>query len=896
MRRFLIALAVFVPAIASAQNRPMTLTDLMSMPTLRNPVISANGVWMGYDTWPDRGNGQAVVKEIAGRRNYTIPNGERPVFSADGAFAAASIRPDVISFENAKPSDRPKPGLVYFPTSTGTMTTLSDVKSFRFTGDSRRILVWYAASKPGSGWRKTVGSGLDVRSLTDTSVTSFAFVSAMASDSLGTQVFLAIADSSGQGNALIRFRPASGSIDTLRKAPFTRFDQLTWNETSQTLAFLAATETEDQSAEVATLHLVNASLRTLEFPFTTRYIPLRNSLRWSDHGDRLFFGTKPEAEKPVTEPKRDEWTAANFTDTEFIRNDRGLDIWHGDDPLIKPHEIKTAAQRGNRTFLTVWHRQADRMVALADSTLPQVTIPSNGRIAVGTSNVPYQREISWFGTANDVMLVDMETGERSMVLERYSGVTQLSPSGDWLLYFADGHWHSIRTESGVRHNLSKSIATPFADEDHDRPDAPGGYGIAGWLENETRVLIYDKFDLWAFDPAGRSFANLTRTGRTEKMQYRIRRTDTKPYFAVNQPLLLTGYHDLRKTTGFYELRMDRPSVTLLVDESKKLTFVAKADAADVVLYTRESYNEFPDVWSTDTRFRNRTKQTDVNPVMSQLAWGTSQLVEWSSMDGTPVQGVLITPGGWKPGTRLPVIVYFYELFSQRLHEYNALAVNHRPSFPYYASNGYAIFLPDVRYDLGQPGYSSTKFIVPGVQKLIDMGIADPARIGIHGHSWSGYQAAHIITQTNLFAAAIVGAPVSNMTSAYNGIRWGTGLSRQFQYEQQQSRIGRTMWEARDLYIENSPVFFADRIKTPTLIMFGDEDDAVPWYQGIELYLAMRRLDKDVIFLQYHGEPHHPQRYANKMDYTIRMKEYFDHYLKGLPAAEWIRMGEKYTGK
>jgi dipeptidyl aminopeptidase/acylaminoacyl peptidase len=180
-----------------------------------------------------------------------------------------------------------------------------------------------------------------------------------------------------------------------------------------------------------------------------------------------------------------------------------------------------------------------------------------------------------------------------------------------------------------------------------------------------------------------------------------------------------------------------------------------------------------------------------------------------------------------------------------------------------------------------------------VQKLIDMGIADPARIGIHGHSWSGYQAAHIITQTNLFAAAIVGAPVANMTSAYNGIRWGTGLARQFQYEQQQSRIGRTMWEARDLYIENSPVFFADRIKTPTLIMFGDEDDAVPWYQGIELYLAMRRLDKDVIFLQYHGEPHHPQRYANKMDYTIRMKEYFDHYLKGLPAAEWILRGEAY---
>ncbi len=899
MSRFLTALFLLIPILLSAQTaspgRPMNIDDLMSMRTLRNPMISGNGVWMGYDAWPDRGNGEAVVKEIAGRRSYTIPNGEKPVFSADGAFAAVTIKPDVIALENAKPVDRPKPGMAYFPTSTGVMTTLTDVKSFRFTGDSRRILVWMAAVKPGSGWRKTVGSTLEIRSLTDTTLTRMPFVSAMAVDSLGKQLFLAIADSSGKGNALIRLSLADGRVDTLHKAAFTRYDQLAWNETSSSLAFLSATEDDDQAAESATLHVLTGDLRTFASPMASRYIPLRNSLRWSDRGERLFFGTKPLAEKPKTEPKRGSWTAENFKDPEFIRDDRGLDIWHGDDPLIKPNEIKTASQRRNRSFLTVWHRDADRMVALADSTLPMVTVPSNGRVAVGMSNVPYQKEISWFGSANDVSIVDLSTGARTPVLQRHSGGAQLSPSGNWLIYFSGGHWHSFHTTTGVRRNLTEGVRTSFADEDHDTPDEPGGYGIAGWLENETRVLIYDKFDLWAFDPASGTLANVTRNGRSERLQYRIERTDDKPYLAVNLPVLLTGYHDLRKTTAFYELRMERPSVTLLADDSKKLTFVAKAGNADVVLFTRESYNEFPDLWSADLRFRNRTKRTDVNPVMKELAWGNSQLVEWSSMDGTPAQGVLITPGGWTPGTKLPVIVYFYELFSQRLHEFNALAVNHRPSFPYYASNGYAIFLPDVRYDLGQPGYSSTKFIVPGVQKLIDLGIADPKRVGIHGHSWSGYQAAHIITQTNLFAAAIVGAPVSNMTSAYNGIRWGTGLARQFQYEQQQSRIGRTMWEARDLYIENSPVFFADRIQTPTLIMFGDQDDAVPWYQGIELYLAMRRLDKDVIFLQYHGEPHHPQRYANKMDYTIRMKEYFDHYLKGLPAAEWILNGEPYSG-
>jgi dipeptidyl aminopeptidase/acylaminoacyl peptidase len=243
-----------------------------------------------------------------------------------------------------------------------------------------------------------------------------------------------------------------------------------------------------------------------------------------------------------------------------------------------------------------------------------------------------------------------------------------------------------------------------------------------------------------------------------------------------------------------------------------------------------------------------------------------------------------------------VVVYFYRFFTQRLHEFNQVVINHRPCFPFYASNGYAVFLPDIRFDVGHPGYAATKCLVPGIQKLIDLGVADPEAIGLHGHSWSGYQTAFVITQTNIFTCAIAGAPVSNMTSAYSGIRWGSGMARQFQYEKSQSRIGGSLWEYPERYIENSPVFFADRINTPLLIQFGDVDGAVPWYQGIELYLAMRRLEKDCVFLQYRAEPHHLQKYPNKLDYTLKMKQYFDHYLKGLPAPDWIKKGIPYRGK
>jgi len=337
-------------------------------------------------------------------------------------------------------------------------------------------------------------------------------------------------------------------------------------------------------------------------------------------------------------------------------------------------------------------------------------------------------------------------------------------------------------------------------------------------------------------------------------------------------------------------------VSSLLDGAKKYTVVAKADEADILLYTRQSYTEFPDLWVTDLKFKKPRKLSDLNAQTNGIAWGEAELVEWSSLDGTPMQGILIKPGNYEPGKKYPVLVYYYRFFSNRLYDFNRVELTHRPCFPYYASNGYAIFLPDIRFDIGNPGYSATKCLVPGVQKLIDTGIADPEAICLHGHSWSGYQTAFAITQTNIFTCAIAGAPVSNMTSAYSGIRWGSGLARQFQYEKSQSRIGGNLWEARDLYIENSPVFFADRIETPLLIMFGDKDDAVPWYQGIELYLAMRRLEKESHFLQYRNEPHHPKVYANKLDCTIRYKEYLDHYLKGEPAAEWIKTGIPYKGK
>ncbi len=323
----------------------------------------------------------------------------------------------------------------------------------------------------------------------------------------------------------------------------------------------------------------------------------------------------------------------------------------------------------------------------------------------------------------------------------------------------------------------------------------------------------------------------------------------------------------------------------------------KAKEADTYIFTRQSYQEFPDYWISDSGFNNPSKLTDLNPQQQTFAWGQKpELVKYKGYDGEDLQGVLIKPADYKAGDKVPVVIYFYRYMSQRMYDFPKMVLNHRPNLPMYTSNGYAIFLPDIRFEIGHPGRSATQTMLNAAQALIDRGVADPDKIGLQGHSWAGYQSAFMITQTDMFKAVVSGAPVSNMTSAFSGIRLESGLARQFQYETGQSRIGKPLTEAPELYIENSPVFYADKVNTPILIMFGDKDGAVPWQEGIQYYLALRRHDKDAIFLQYEGEPHHLKKLPNQLDYSIRMKEYFDYHLKGLPPAAWIKSGEAFIAE
>ena len=930
-------------AVLLAGDHPLTFEDLMKFRQIQDPSISEDGAWVAYGLAPDRGDGEAIVRSTISDTAFRIERGEGPEISADGRWVAAAISPTLEEREKAKAQrgkngngkdddDKPKNGLSLVDLRDGSEQRIEKVEAFGFSDDGRWIAFkhYEEKKKPDTDSEQDpeeatnekdkdekkkepeLGTTLKLRDLTTGEDVTIEHVSEFVFAEQAPILVYSVSAPEGEGNGVfVRRLDGKGAAElTLHEAEKGLYTHLEWAREATHLAFVAAVIDEDGEPADAEVWVWRGGGEAQQMASRDDApdgwtVPSENELSWSRDGKRLFFGFKPVGEDEGDQDTGDDEDAPfDAFDFDALLEEREVDVWHWNDPRIIPNQKERWEEHEeNRVYRAVVHLKSGRVVALADLEMPQVLTTDNPRVALAGSDVPYLKEITWNGQFSDLYVVDLKTGERHQVERRVasgrSRAGSLSPDGRFVIFYNDGDWHLYDVKKKMLENVTEGIEVSFANEDHDYPMDPPGYGLSEWLADSSAVFIYDKYDIWRISTDGAK-PNCLTGGEGRKADTVFRVIDLDPdeeTIPPNSQLRLEAYHDLEKHDALFTIGTTGGALTRLYGTGKhSLELIAKAENVDRVLFTRERYDEFPDLWISNVSFEKPTKMTDANPQIADFAWGSAELVEWSSADGVPLQGMLIKPGNYQPGKRYPVLVYYYRFFSQRLNLFNEPVVNHRPSFPLYASNGYAVFLPDIRFEIGQPGFSATKCLVPGIQKLVDMGVADPDAIGLHGHSWSGYQTAFVITQTDIFAAAVAGAPVSNMTSAYSGIRWGTGLARQFQYEKSQSRIGGSLWEKPELYIENSPVFFADRIETPLLIQFGDEDGAVPWYQGIELYLACRRLEKNCIMLQYRGEPHHLEKYPNKLDYSIKMKEFFDHWLKGEPAPEWMTDGVPYRGK
>ncbi len=609
-------------------------------------------------------------------------------------------------------------------------------------------------------------------------------------------------------------------------------------------------------------------------------------LNFSEDGNKLYFGTAP---KIWSQPK----------DTLLDEEKTKVDVWNWQDGRLQSQQLKEMDNDLKQSYNAVYRIPDRKVIQLADTLVTRVkTIQKgNGELAIGYSEKPYEKLSSWEEASyRDIYLIDLKTGTRKQILLKKSFPGDISPDGKYYYWYegVEKAWFCMDLIKFQSKILNATIPVAFFNEKNDIPSIPGPYGIAGWTKNDEAILIYDQYDIWQFDPnAVKPPVNLTISGRSEKTSYRYINLDPEA-LCINpsEPLLLKAVEEVSCKQGFVTLKLNNPCLlTSLVRSDNDYTVPIKAKNADQLIWQKSSYTVYPDLWQSSADFKSAKKLSNANPQQNQYWWGTVEQLKWTTLEGKEMKGLLYKPENFDPAKKYPMIVYYYERYSDKLNSHYVPSPSRSTvNFPHYNSNGYIVFVPDITYTTGHPGKDAYNSIMSGTLELMKRPYIDAANMGLQGQSWGGYQTAFMVTQTGMFKAAMAGAPVSNMTSAYGGIRWESGVVREFQYEHGQSRIGGTLWDKRDLFIENSPIFFADRITTPLLIMSNDTDGAVPWYQGIELFTAMRRLGKPAWLLSYNGEEHNLTKRPNRQDLSIRMSQFFDHFLKGGPEPKWMKEG------
>jgi dipeptidyl aminopeptidase/acylaminoacyl peptidase len=542
---------------------------------------------------------------------------------------------------------------------------------------------------------------------------------------------------------------------------------------------------------------------------------------------------------------------------------------------------------------------------LSTDDMEQIQLTQDGRWAVGFDDSRYWMDRDHQTNRDDAYRIDPTSGERTLLTEALINSMGTSPDSKWFLYWQNQQVQAFNLDSGETANLTERAGpVDFENKEFDRPVEKPTYGVGGWSTDGEWVFLNSKFDIWQVALNREESHNVTFSrGESDEVRYRIMELSPEDDgIDLSEPLLLSAYGERTKKSGYSRAREDGAPEPLLWEDAMLGTAgfrgsgIRKAKDSDRVLFTRQTFEDFPDYWVSDTRFGNPKKVTDANPQQAEFLWGSRVLVDYTDDRGHALQATLALPANYEEGSRYPMIIYFYEKMSQRHHEYSRPTYDDRPHMSTYASNGYLVLMPDIVYDMGYPGSSSLDDVVSAAQATIDQGYADPDRICLQGHSWGGYETSFIVTQTDMFACVVTGAPLTNLVSMHNILYKQSGNPNASLIEWGQGRMDTTPFHDLERYIAESPIHNVQGISTPFLILQGTDDGAVDWNQGLEYYIAARRMGKEVILLSYPGEPHHLGREENQKDFQIRMKQYFDHYLKDAPAPTWMTDGVPFLEK
>lgn len=879
---FVACLGSLSPALAQNTSKSLTIDDLVTWQRITDREISDNGKWVACKMEPWEGDATVYLYAAQGQETATFSPADKFAFSASSGYLVVTQTPgkstvDSLKILKTKEDKMPMNTLVIYSVA-GKKETIDSLKTFKLA-DEADWIAYQRGRKDSTLYVRSLDGSKTFQFLT---VTDFQF--AKKSDML-------YYTSAAEGEAgIFTLNPEKGSPALIKEGKGV-FKQTTFDEKGERLAFLYCAD-KDSSYKALSLWLSEHNAPAKEIAtrgnkaFPAEWVINENGmLQFSKSASRLFFGTSPEPRQKDT--------------TQLAENRPNVQVWSWDEPVQYTVQNYNKEKDLKKSYQAVYNLGNGSIFQLANEELPNIQLGNEGDAALAllSTSRPYSLSSMWEArTRSDYYTVSLDNGERKQIAKADYGRFRLSPQGKYAYWYGetDSCWYTIALAEGKRYRLTTPESFPAWDEENDVPNHPYAHGAAGWTANDQSLLIYDRYDIWKFDPtAATSPINLTVNGRKEKLSYRLEQLDKEARFIdLGKPQLLKGFNETTKGYGFYNARLSAPAApkTLLAG-NYMLRSINKAKNTDDVIYTMETFQQYPDIHYSTLAFKKSVQLTHGDKQQEGFIWGTAELVSWISLDGRPLEGVIYKPANFDPNKKYPMMVNFYERNSETLYNYR-MPEPHRSTIDYhlYNSNEYIIFNPDIRYVDGYPGESCYNCLMPGITMMIAKGYIDEKGIGAQGHSWGGYQVAYLATRTNLFSAIESGAPVVNMFSAYGGIRWGSGMARSFQYEHTQSRLGATPWSSPLRYLENSPLFTMDKVQTPILIMHNDADGHVPWYQGIEYFVAMKRLGKPCWLLNYTGEPHWPTNMANRIDFQRRMFQFFNHYLKNQKMPKWMSEG------
>lgn len=889
-------LLVSAPPVAAQEKPVVTPADYGKWETLEYPTLSPDGKWIAYRVRRVNEEYELRFRRVDDDSTRVAAWGNQPAFSADGRWLAYLVGVSEEERKRREKANQPvRSTLELVDLRSGETIVIPEIAAFAFSGDGAYLALRGYPPPRGDGR----GADLIVRDLASGTHTAFGNVADFAWRDQGALLAMTIDAGTKAGNGVQLYDPGRGTLRTL-DSDTSRYTGLVWREDADDLAVLRVfTDSlhEDASHRIlAWTGLAGNRPRSWtfdpaaapDFPEGTRIVDIR-PLRWAKDGKAIFFGIKEWERKEKEEPA--DTAAAGETEERA-----GVEVWHAADVDIIPEQKFKAPRDRDRNDLAVWHLDDGRFVRLGDELTEEVRIIDGARWAIGIDHTPWERERMFGPEYNDYYRIDLRTGERVKIAEKVQFFHGASPGGRYILYFKDDHYWTVDLASGRTTNITRDVPATFVNVRNDLTiEQKPPFGVAAWTEDDRSVILYDRYDLWEVRPDGSRATRLT-DGAAERIRHRYAWVhDDANVIRRNEPIYLTLYGERSKKYGYGRLRFGRP-VERMVWLDKYVSRLRKADDADVFVYMIEGFDDSPDYFVAGPDLARARQVTETNPFQNDFAWGRSEVVEFVSARGDTLQGALHYPANYQPGKQYPMIVYIYETRSQTVHNYSVPSERSPYNPAVFTSQGYFVFQPDIVYRPRNPGLSAVDAVVPAVEKVLETGMIDRDRIGLVGHSWGAYQTAFIITQTDLFKAAVAGAPLTDLISMYLSIYWNTGGTDARIFEISQGRMEVPFWEDLDAYMRNSPLFNIQAMDTPLLVAFGDKDGAVDWHQGIELYNAARRAGKPLVMLVYEGENHSLVKKANQIDYHRRINQWFAHYLKDEPAPAWITDGVRYLDR